>query len=116
MGAVCGTLLLFVAACSPAPGPLGFDQQALPDAYVGVAYDATINVTGNVTPVGAFSISGGALPTGLSIERVPRADAAGHIFGTPTTPGTVTFTISVWCYGTNVSGQTGNKQYSVTVR
>jgi len=113
---LCVTLALFVAACSPAPGPLGFDPQALPDAHVGVAYDARINITGNATPVGGYSISAGALPSGLSIERVPGVDAMGHIFGTPTAPGTVTFTLSVWCYGTNVSGQTGSRQYSITVR
>ena len=114
--AMAGPLLLVVAACSPAPGPLGFDPPTLPDAHVGVAYDARIDIAGNATPVGGFSISDGALPTGLSIERVRGEDAAGHIFGTPTTPGTVTFTVSVWCYGTNVGGQTGNTEYSITVR
>jgi hypothetical protein len=49
-------------------------------------------------------------------RRVPRgALSAVQIHGTPTTPGSYTFTISVWCYGTNVSGQTGDKQYTLVV-
>ena len=114
--AMSGMLLLSVVACSPAPGPLTFDPAALPAASRGVAYDARINVLGNVTPVGGYTITFGALPAGLSIARVAGADAEAHIFGTPTTAEKVTFTVSAWCYGTNVSGQSGSTQYSITVR
>ncbi len=111
-----GLLLLFVAACTPAPVPLRFDPSTLPDAHVGVPYDARIDISGNATPVGGFSIADGALPAGLSIERIRGEDAAGRIFGTATASGTATFTLSVWCYGTNVGGQTGSAEYSITVR
>ncbi len=114
--AMSGMLLLSVVACSPAPRPLSFDPPALPEASRGVAYDARINVLGNVTPVGGYTITFGALPAGLSIARVAGAEAEAHVFGTPTTAGTVTFTVSAWCYGTNVSGQTGSTQYSIIVR
>lgn len=110
-------LMLVGAACgAPAPPPLGFEPPTLPDAQVGIAYDARITVTGNVTPVGAFSISNGALPAGLSIEKLAGEDAAGHIVGTPTAAGAVNFTVSVWCYGTNSPGQTGLQDYTITVR
>ena len=39
-----------------------------------------------------------------------------QISGTPTVSGTFNFTISVWCYGTNVSGQTADQQYVLVVK
>ncbi len=96
--------------------PLKFDPADLPPAQVGAPYDAKVTISDNATPAGEFSISEGALPKGLTSEKIQGQENAGHIFGTPEEAGTFTFRIFVWCYGTNVSGQTGEKQYSLVVK
>ena len=106
---------LVVAGCTPDRPPLTFDPATLPAAHVGVAYDARITIGQNATPVGAFSISAGALPAGLAIESVPDTDNLGHIHGTPTSAGTASFSIYVWCRGTTVGGQEATRQYSLEV-
>jgi hypothetical protein len=108
---------LFALSCyalTGGRGPLKFDPASLPDAQVGVPYDAKVTITQNVTPAGGFSISEGALPRGLTMEKVQDENSA-RISGTPEEAGTFTFKISVWCYGTNVSGQTGEMSYTITV-
>ncbi len=112
-------VFLFTVSCFlfAAPrGPLKFEPAELPSAQVGVPYDAKVTISDNATPAGAFSISQGALPRGLALEKVQGEANAAHIFGTPEQAGTFTFRIFVWCYGTNVSGQTGEKQYSLVVK
>jgi hypothetical protein len=98
----------------PTGGPLKFMPDALPEAQVGSAYEAKIVISLNNTPVGDFSISEGSLPEGLEFTFLEGEDAA-TLVGTPTESGTFTFTVSAWCFGTQVSGQTGEKTYSLTV-
>jgi hypothetical protein len=93
---------------------LKFEPDVLPNSQAGVAYEAEIRITQNRTPAGDIYISKGALPAGLKLIKVEGEDIA-KISGKPEETGTFTFTISVWCYGTNVSGQTGEKEYSITV-
>ncbi len=59
----------------------------LPNATVGVAYDATIAAAGYPAPT--YSITAGALPAGLSLDS-----EAGRITGTPTAAGPASLTIS----------------------
>lgn len=94
--------------------PLVFSPDQLPDAQAGVPYEATIRISQNRTPAGSISISEGTLPLGLELVYTQAEDTA-KITGTPTQAGTYTFTISVWCFGTNISGQTGEKQYTLVV-
>jgi hypothetical protein len=96
-------------------GPLSFQPDTLPAAQAGGPYETKITISGNVTPAGEFSISAGALPPGLTLETV-QADHSARIFGTPAKPGTYTFKVFVWCYGTNVSGQEGEKEYTLVVK
>ncbi len=96
-------------------GPLKFDPPVLPDAQVGVPYEAKVTISDNATPAGAFSISEGTLPPGLTIEQIEHENTA-RISGTPQQPGTFKFTVFVWCYGTNVNGQVGEKEYTITVK
>jgi hypothetical protein len=96
--------------------PLTITPDALADAQVGVPYDQRIDIAGNLTPAYMFSVQNGLLPAGLAIERVAGSTTAGRIFGTPLTAGTSTFEIRVACFGTNRSGQTGTKAYTLTVR
>ena len=98
----------------PIPGPLTFAPDILPTARVGVMYEAEIRITENVTPVGDFSVSHGSLPAGLELVFVEGEDAA-IISGIPEGPGVSTFAVSVWCFGTQVSGQSGDKEYTLIV-
>jgi hypothetical protein len=98
----------------PAPGPLTFAPDTLPTARAGEMYEATIRITGNVTPVGDFSVSNGSLPAGLELVFVEGEDAA-IISGIPEGAGVSTFAVSVWCFGTQVSGQSGDKEYTLIV-
>jgi hypothetical protein len=86
----------------------------LPEAEAGVPYEATISISQNRTPVGGISLSEGTLPPGLELVYT-QAENTGIITGTPTQDGTFAFTISVWCFGTQESGQTGDKQYTIVV-
>lgn len=93
---------------------LQFEPDILPASQMGALYEAEIHITQNNTPVGEFSISKGALPAGLELVRVEGEDAT-KISGIPEEAGTFTFTVSVWCYGTSVNGQMGEKEYSIVV-
>jgi hypothetical protein len=99
----------------PAGGELKFEPAKLPDARLGVEYEAKIHVTENRTPVGDFGLSKGALPAGLDLVKLEDEEDTASIRGVPGEAGTYTFTVSVWCYGTNVSGQTGEKEYTLVV-
>ena len=113
----CG-LVLVTSACflfSTPRGPLKFSPDKLPEAQVGVPYEAKVSVTQNVTPVGGISISEGFLPRGLTLEKV-KSENSGLISGTPAEAGTFPIKIFVWCYGTNVNGQVGEMSYTIVVK
>ena len=61
----------------------------LPTGTVGTAYSTTL-VAGGGTPSYRWSLSAGSLPGGLSL-----ASTTGVLSGTPTSPGTFTFTVRV---------------------
>ncbi len=108
-------ILLSTTFCILTPPPaLQFKPDQLPEIRVGQPYQADILVAGNVTPVGNYSVSEGVLPPGLTLVMDQNL-RIGRISGTPTQAGTYKFTVSVWCLGTNVNGQTGDKQYSLVV-
>ena len=108
-------ILLSTSFCilTPRPG-LDFMPDKMPAARVGQPYQVDILIARNVTPVGNYSISDGALPPGLQLV-MDRELRIGRISGTPTQTGTYKFTVSVWCLGTNVNGQSGEKQYNLVV-
>ncbi len=113
-----GSLLLSALACmlfTPPRGPLKFDPAVLPDAQVGVPYEAKVSISDNVTPAFLISLVEGVLPAGLQFEKIEGEDA-GRIFGTPQEAGVFKFKIIAYCYGTNVNGQQGEKDYSLTVK
>ncbi|MFN8412645.1 MAG: putative Ig domain-containing protein [Anaerolineales bacterium] len=96
-------------------GPLKFEPDSLPSAQVSVKYEAEIHITQNNTPTGDISVLNGTLPTGLELVKVEGEDIA-KISGIPTETGTFKFTVSAWCYGTMVSGQSGEKEYEIVVK
>jgi hypothetical protein len=93
-----------------------FSPTTLADAQVDKPYSVTITVGETRTPVGGASIQTGALPDGLALILGDNHDNTMQITGMPTTAGTYQFTVYVWCYGTNVSGQTGAQRYTLVVK
>jgi Putative Ig domain len=78
-GATTGRLPLTVASSQP----------ALPDGIVGQSYTGGLYAFGGTTPY-TWSITGGRLPTGLTLNAV-----TGAITGTPAYAGTLNFTAAV---------------------
>lgn len=99
-----------VGACANAPD----EQPTLGDIVGtvpltnGVAWTGTVAVTGS-TLTWVFSVVSGALPTGLVLSVVD--DQTASITGTPTTPGTYSFTL----LATNGWGISGSRAYALTV-
>jgi hypothetical protein len=121
MRALVGAVLLATAlaattaACDTRPS-LSFAPDTLPDGTVGQQYGVTITVSGNQTPVGDFFPEAN-LPPGLTWSWDENADRnVAQLTGTPTTAGTYQVTVSAWCLGTNVSGQTGSREYTLVIR
>lgn len=83
----------------------GIDNTSLPDAPVGVAYSQTLTAATMTIPL-TWSVSGGSLPDGLSLNS-----ASGEISGTPTTTQTKTFTVQC----NDGAGLSCTKQLSITV-
>jgi hypothetical protein len=86
------------------PG-LTIQQTALPSGTVAIPYTATLNASGGVSPY-TWSLSGGALPTGLSLS------SSGSITGAPTAAGTSSFTALV----TDARGSVAVAQFQITIR
>ncbi|GEM_PF-1280016 len=77
---------------------------SIPTGTIGVAYSHTITTTNATNPV-VFGVTGGALPPGLTLS------SAGVLSGTPTAPGSFTFTITA----TDAHACTGVQSYSVSM-
>ena len=106
-------LTLGLAGCG---SPLTFSPTTLPDGQVGSPYEVTITVSQNHTPVAGGGVETGSLPPGLDFKVSEQHDNTMRISGTPTAAGTFSFTISVWCYGTNVVGDSGEQAYTLVVK
>ena len=76
------------AASTAAVEALAVTTSSLPAANGGASYSAKLAATGGATPY-TWSITAGALPTGLTLH------ANGLINGTPTAVGTADFTVTV---------------------
>ncbi len=107
MAAVCGLAVLLTAALGcggggggggttppPPPPTLLITTTTLNDGVVGQAYSQTVAVTGG-TGARTFSVSAGSLGPDLMLNT-----STGAITGTPSAPGTLTFTIMVVDSGT----------------
>ena len=95
---------IFSLTINPAPVPLQITTSSTPGGTEGAAYSVQLNATGGTTPY-TWSISSGALPSGLTLS------AAGLISGTPTTTGTFIFTALV----TDAVAATASQQYTITI-
>jgi hypothetical protein len=79
---------------------------SLPAASLNTAYSQQLNATGGV-PTYTWSISAGALPTGLTLST------SGLISGTPTVAGTYNFTVKV--LDSSIKKQAATKALSIVV-
>ncbi len=82
-----------------------FAAAASPAGQVGVAYSASLSVTGGTTPF-TWSIVAGSLPAGLTLNT-----ATGVVSGTPTTVGSSPFTASV----IDANSQTATKAVTLVI-
>jgi hypothetical protein len=92
----------------PAPVTLHPDSP-LPGDDVGLPYLEFINAIGGDGGPFSYSITGGSLPPGITSATV--SDPQLLLSGTPTTPGTFTFTVTA----TDPSSDSGSKLYSITI-
>lgn len=98
----------------PVTTPLKIEPESLPKGQAGAAYEVEIRISDNVTPINSVSISEGTLPAGLELVFVD-GDEGAAISGVPEETGTFTFTVFITCFGTMVSGQTGQREYTLIV-
>lgn len=89
------------------PAALAVKTASLPGVTVNTAYNHTLAASGGKAPY-SWSISVGTLPTGLSLNA-----ASGAITGTPTSVGTVNFTVEVTDSAT--PARTATKALSIAV-
>jgi hypothetical protein len=106
---------MVVLACPCTGTPLAFSPTELPEAQVGQPYEVTIAISGNHTPVFIISVDSEELPPGLTLHYEDNASTA-EIKGVPEKAGEFDFTVRASCYGTNVSGQTGERHYRLLVK
>jgi hypothetical protein len=70
-------------------GNIVITPATLPNAAAGTAYSQTLTATGGQSPYG-WAVTSGSLPVGLTLGAT-----TGVISGTPTLPGSATFTVTV---------------------
>jgi len=94
---------------------LQFSPDTLPDGQVGQAYKVVISLSNQRTP--AFNMGGSQdrLPPGLK-GAFDQEKQTYTLAGTPTQAGTFPLTVSALCYGTNVAGQSGEKEYRLVIK
>ena len=102
-GNYCGKAEHYFTISENAAAAPSITTDTLPNGKVGEAYSQTLTANGT-TPI-KWSISGGALPDGLSLNK-----DTGEISGTPTTAGSSTFTVKA----TNSAGS-NTKELSITI-
>lgn len=95
--------------------PLRFSPDQLPDAQTDEAYQVSLLVSRNNTPVGRIEIVAGWLPVGMTLSHT-RSQNTAIISGTPVSAGRYCFTVRASCLGTQVDGRSGQQAYTLVVK
>jgi len=90
------------APTSITPAPVA---QIIQGGTLNVPYSETITTSGGTSPY-AYSVTGGSLPTGTSLNT-----SSGVITGTPTATGTFTFSIK----SLDANSYSGTQSFSITI-
>lgn len=101
---------LAVAGQSAHALEIAFPGNVLPSGNVGVSYTVNLTTTGAVGSTVKWSVTGGKLPSGLSIIG-SQANRSTAITGTPKTAGVYTFVITAKDNAGSVS-----KSFSLTIQ
>jgi len=91
--------------CPPRQCPcptIALSPSVLPTAKVGAAYSQTIVASGGTSPY-TFAVTGGSLPSGLSLS------SSGVLAGTPAATGVFSFTVAA----TDAAGCTSSRSYTL---
>lgn len=97
---------IFIAPLSSA---LIIANTTMPDGTVNSTYAERVFASGGSAPY-TFSITGGALPPGLTLNT-----GTGHVTGTPTSAGSFTFDVDVTDSGSQTQTQRANQQFTLVV-
>ena len=93
--------------------PLTIANDSFPGGVVGQEYLQALQFSGgcysDLTPKPQFSVSAGALPSGLAIQTLSNAGSV--LAGTPTAAGTFAFTLKV----TDTCGASASKDFTIAV-
>ncbi len=85
---------------------LTLSPPALPNGLEDTPYSQAVTASGGTGTGYVFTLTGGSLPTGLTLA------SSGAITGTPTVPGSSTFTVTA----TDSAGNTGTRTYTIEVQ
>ena len=97
-------LLWATLVAAQAQAALTVSPTTLANGTQNVAYSRTITASGGTTPY-AFSVTGGALPSGLALS------SAGVLSGTPTVNGSFSFTVTA----NDSAADTGTRNYTLVI-
>ncbi len=94
------TIVINIAACPT----ITVSPLTLPAANAGIPYNQTITASGGTAPY-TFTVTSGSLPPALTLST------SGTLSGTPTTPGSYTFTVTA----TDAAGCPASQIYTLTI-
>jgi hypothetical protein len=99
----------------PVTDELIFSPDTLPEGMQGEEYQAVITLTGQRTPAFEIGAPENSLPMGLE-GTFDQDNQTYTIEGVPLEAGTFDLAVSAVCYGTQVSGQMGEKDYQLVIK
>jgi hypothetical protein len=94
-----------ICGAGPLCGVITVNPPTLANGSIGTAYNDTVTASGGTAPY-TFSVSSGALPTGLLLNP-----ATGNISGSPTVAATFNFTITA----ADAGGCFGSRPYTIAI-